>query len=80
VDGRIVGTLTATVTLIVLGFVALGLYTSEAGLMIASTIALLAGIGAAVVVDPGRSGRSAAVVVGTSRFSVLSTCSCSWVE
>ena len=41
VDGRIVGTITATVTLIALRFVALGLYTSLAGLLIAGTLAAL---------------------------------------
>jgi len=39
VDGRIVGTITATVALIVLGVLALGLYTSLAGLLVAGSIA-----------------------------------------
>jgi hypothetical protein len=62
VDGRIVGTITATVALIVLGVVALGLYTSLAGLMIAGSIAAIAGAAAGAVADPARSGRNAAVV------------------
>ena len=64
VDGRIVGTLVATATLIVLGFVALGVFTSIAGLLLAGTIAAVIGIVAGAVVEPGRSGRHAAVVAG----------------
>lgn len=71
VDGRIVGTLAATVTLIGLGFVALGLFTSIAGLLIAGTIAAVAGMGVGAVVDPGRSGRNAAVVVGCIAILIL---------
>jgi hypothetical protein len=63
-DGRIAGTLAATVTLIVLSFVALGLFTSIGGLMIAATVAIMAGAGAAAMVDPARSDRNAAVVAG----------------
>jgi len=62
VDGRIAGAFAATVTLIILGFVALGLFTSIAGVLIAGTIAVVAGTGAAAIADPHRSGRSAAVV------------------
>jgi hypothetical protein len=63
-DGRIVGTITATVALIVLGFVGLGLYTSLPGLLIAGIIAAIAGAAAAALTEPARSGRSAAVVAG----------------
>lgn len=63
-DGRIVGTITATVTLIVLGFVALGLFTSLPGLLIAGIIAIVVGTGAGALVEPGRSGRNAAIVAG----------------
>jgi hypothetical protein len=63
-DGRIVGTVTATVALIVLGFVALGLYTSLPGLLIAGGIAAAAGSAAGALAEPARSGRNAAVVVG----------------
>jgi hypothetical protein len=64
VDGRIVGTVTATAALIGLGFVALGLYTSLAGLLIAGSIAAIAGTAAGTLADPVRSGRTAAVVAG----------------
>ena len=61
-DGRIVGTITATVALIVLWFVALGLYTSLPGLLIAGTTAAIAGTAAGALAEPARSGRNAAVV------------------
>jgi hypothetical protein len=64
VGGRIVGTLAATVTLIVLGLVALGLFTSVGGLLIAGTIATVAGIIASVIVEPRKPGRNAVVVAG----------------
>jgi hypothetical protein len=64
VDGRIVGTITATVALIVLVFVALGLYTSLAGLVIAGSIAAIAGAAAGALAEPTRSARNAAVVAG----------------
>jgi riboflavin transporter FmnP len=70
VDGRIVGTITATVALIVLGFVALGLYTSLAGLVIAGSIAAIAGAVAAALAEPARSGR-AAVVAGYIAILIL---------
>ena len=70
-DGRIVGTITATVALIVLGFVALGLYTSLAGLLIAGSIAAIAGAAAGALADPARSGRNAAVVVGFIAILIL---------
>jgi hypothetical protein len=63
-DGRIVGTSAATATLIVLGFVALGLFTSVPGVLIAGVIAAGAGVGAGALVDPARSGRTAVVVAG----------------
>ena len=70
-DGRIVGTITATVALIVLGFVALGLYTSLAGLLIAGSIAAIAGAAAGALADPARSGRNAAVVAGFIAILIL---------
>ena len=70
-DGRIVGTITATVLLIVLGFVALGLYTSLTGLLIAGSIATIAGAAAGALTDPTRSGRSVAVVVGYIAMLIL---------
>jgi hypothetical protein len=63
-DGRIVGVTTATIALIVLGFVALGLFTSLPGLLIAGFIAAVTGTGAGAVAEPDRSGRTATVVVG----------------
>jgi hypothetical protein len=71
VDGRIVGTLTATVALIVLGVVALGVYTSLAGLLIAGTIAAIAGTAAGALADPARSGRTAAVAAGFIAILIL---------
>jgi hypothetical protein len=71
VDGRIVGTITATVALIVLGFVALGLYTSLAGLLIAGSIAAIAGAAAGALAEPARSGRNAAVIVGYIAILIL---------
>ena len=70
-DGRIVGTITATAALIVLGFVGLGLYTSLPGLLIAASIAAIAGATAAALTEPARSGRSAAVVVGYIAMLIL---------
>ena len=55
-DGRIVGTITATVALIVFGFVALGLYTALAGVLIAGRIAAIAGAAAGTLADAARSG------------------------
>jgi integrase len=52
-DGRIVGVTTATIALIVLRFVALGLFTSLPGLLIAGFIAAIAGSGAGAVAEPG---------------------------
>jgi riboflavin transporter FmnP len=74
VDGRVVGTLTATVALIVLGFVALGLYTSLPGLLIAGSFAAIAGAAAGALTDPARPGRSAAVVVGYIAMLILPMC------
>ncbi len=70
-DGRIVGTITATVALIVLGVVALGLYTSLAGLLIAGSIAAIAGAAAGALAEPARSGRNAAVVAGYIAILIL---------
>jgi hypothetical protein len=64
VDGRIVGVISATVALIALGFIALGLFTSVPGLLIAGIIAVVAGTGVGALAQPGRSGRTAAVVTG----------------
>jgi hypothetical protein len=63
-DGRIVGVTAATVTLIVLWFFALGLFTSLPGVLLAGLMAAIAGSGVGAVADPSRSGRTAAVVVG----------------
>jgi riboflavin transporter FmnP len=71
VDGRIVGTITATVALIVLGFVALGLYTSLAGVLIVGSIAAIAGAAAGARAEPARSGRNAAVVAGYIAILIL---------
>jgi hypothetical protein len=71
VDGRIVGTITATVALIVLGVAALGLYTSLAGLLIAGSIAAIAGAAAGALAEPARSGRNAAVVAGFIAILIL---------
>jgi hypothetical protein len=56
-----IGILVATATLVVLGVVALGLYTSVPGLLIAEAIAFVAGAGAAALMDV-RPARSAVVV------------------
>jgi hypothetical protein len=71
VDGRIVGSVTATVALIVLGVVALGLYTSLAGLLIAGSIAAIAGAAAGALAEPARSARNAAVVAGYIAILIL---------
>ena len=65
------GTITATVALIVLGFVALGLYTSLPGLLIAGSIAAVAGAAAGALTEPARSVRSAATVVGYIAMLIL---------
>lgn len=70
-DGRIVGTITATVALIVLGFVALGLYTSLPGLVIAGSIAAIAGAAAGILAEPARSARNAAVVAAYIAILIL---------
>jgi hypothetical protein len=71
VDGRIVGTITATVLLIVLGFVALGLYTSLPGLLIAGSLAAIGGAATAAVAEPARSGRNAVVVAAYVAILIL---------
>jgi hypothetical protein len=71
VDGRIVGVITATVALIVLGFVALGLFTSLGGLVIATGVAALAGATAGSLAEPARSARTSAIVVGYVAILIL---------
>ena len=70
-DGRIVGTITATVLLIVLGFVALGLYTSLPGLLIAGSLAAIGGAAIAALAEPARSGRNAVVVAAYIAILIL---------
>ena len=70
-DGRIVGTITATVLLIVLGFVALGLYTSLSGLLIAGSLAAIGGGATAALAEPARSGRNAVVVAAYIAVLIL---------
>ena len=62
--GRTIGLLAATLTVIVLVFVWLGLFTSGYGVLIAGAIAALVGVGAGVVAEPRRAGQVTAVVVG----------------
>lgn len=64
VDGRIVGIVAATLALVCLVLVALGLFTSPAGVVIAGAIAAVVGVGAGVLAEPVRVGRATAVVVG----------------
>jgi hypothetical protein len=71
VDGRIVGTITATAALIFLGFVALGLSTSLPGLVVAGSIAAIVGAAAGALAEPARSGRNAAVVAGYVAILIL---------
>ena len=70
-DGRIVGTITATVLLIVLGLVALGLYTSLPGLLIAGSLAAMGGAAIAALTEPTRSGRNAVVVAAYIAILIL---------
>ena len=65
------GTIATTVTLIALGFVALGLFTSMAGFLIGAGLAAVVGIGAAVFVEPAHAKRNAAVVVGYIAWLVV---------
>jgi hypothetical protein len=55
--------LAATCALIVMGFLSMGFFVSVGGLVIAWTVAFMAGTGAAAVVEPAHSGRNASVVV-----------------
>jgi hypothetical protein len=71
VDGRIVGAITATAALILLGFVALGLFTSLPALLIAAGIAAVAGAAAGALAEPARSGRNGAVVAGYIAILIL---------
>ena len=66
-----VGTITATVLLIVLGFVALGLYTSLPGLLIAGSLAAMGGAAIAALAEPTRSGRNAVVVAAFIAILIL---------
>ena len=58
----LVGVLAATCALIVMGFLSVGFFVSVGGLVIAWTVAFMAGTGAAAVVEPAHSGRNASVV------------------
>jgi hypothetical protein len=69
VRGWLVGPLTATLALVGLRFVALGLYTSPAGLLVAGIVAFLVGTRTAAVFD--RSRRRHAAVVAAYIFVVL---------
>jgi hypothetical protein len=60
--GWVVGPVAATLALVALAFVWLGLYASGGGLLIAAGIAFWAGAGVAAMIDPPRSGRNAFVV------------------
>jgi len=71
VDGRIVGGLAAIATLIVLAFIALGLFTSLPGLLVAATFAAAMGAAIGALVDPRRAGHAAAVVAGFVVLLVL---------
>ena len=70
-DGRIIGTLTATGVLVVLWYAALGLFTSLPGLLIAGIIAAMAGSAAGVLAEPRRSRCNAATVVGYIGMLIL---------
>jgi hypothetical protein len=59
--------------MIVLGVVALGLCTSLAGLLIARSIAVIAGAAAGALAEPARSGRNAAVVAGYIAIQILAS-------
>ena len=61
---EIIGPLAATIALVVLWFVALGLFTSVPGLLIAGLIAGFVGTVAGAVAEPDRAGRSALIVAG----------------
>ena len=60
--GWLVGPIAATTTLVALGIVWLGLYTSVPGLLIAAGIAFWVGAGAAALVERGRAMKNAAIV------------------
>ena len=62
-QGGLIGPLVATITLVVLGFVAPGFYASDGGLLLAGTFAFMTGTGAAARVDTRR-GRSGGIVAG----------------
>jgi hypothetical protein len=62
VPGWLVGLFTSTLALVVLSFVELGVFTSVPGLLIAGTLAFIAGMCAAATVDSRRLGPNAAIV------------------
>jgi hypothetical protein len=69
VRGWLVGSSAATLTLVALAFVALGLYTSPPGLVVAGILAFLVGASVAVALDP--SGRRHAPIIAGYIFVVL---------
>jgi hypothetical protein len=69
VRGWLVGSLAATLTLVALRFVALGLYTSPLGLVVAGILAFLLGATVAAALDPG--GRRHAAIIAGYIFVVL---------
>jgi hypothetical protein len=58
----LIGVLAATSALIIMRFLSMGFFVSVGGLVIAWTVAFMAGTGAAAVVEPAHSGRNASVV------------------
>jgi len=60
--GWFVGPLVATVALVVMGFVSLGVYASIGGLFIAAGVAFWAGAGMAGIAEPRRWARSTLIV------------------
>lgn len=57
--------------MVVLGFIALGLFTSLPGVLIAGIIVAAAGTGAAAIAEPSRLGRNAVVVAGYVAMLIL---------
>src|SRR5215208_1066312 len=62
IPGWVAGLIGATCALIAVGFLSIGFYASLHGLMIAATVAFMAGTGAAALADARRAGVDAAVV------------------
>jgi hypothetical protein len=58
----IAGLTAATGALVAVGMISMGYYASQGGLLIAGTIAFMAGTGAAAMVDPARRGLNTAIV------------------